>query len=237
MSRAFADIAFTPSVKAAQTLYGSREANRGFEMVPDKRDHLETRDIDFIVKRDSFYQSTVSENGWPYVQHRGGPEGFLKVIDAKTLAYADFSGNAQYLSVGNLFANDKIALILVDYANRRRLKIWGRAKIVHEHEQPDLIKKLADPSYQAPIERAVVITVEALEFNCPKHITPRYIEQEVQDYVGKFSEQVELLKEQLGAQRQEIDSLKEALALSKPQRIGDKSRNTIVYCDVGQFGR
>ena len=237
MSRAFADIAFTPSVKAAQTRYGSREANRGFEMAPDKRDHLEARDTEFIMKRDSFYQSTVSEHGWPYVQHRGGPEGFLKIIDTKTLAYADFSGNAQYLSVGNLCANDKIALILVDYANRRRLKIWGRAKIVHEHEQADLFKKLADPLYQAPIERAVVITVEALEFNCPKHIKPRYNEQEVQEYVGELTGQVKRLKQQLGAKRREIDSLKDALALANLPRIGDKSGIGIEYCDVGQFGR
>lgn len=237
MSRAFADIAFTPSVKAAQTRYGSREANLGFEMAPEKRDRLEARDIDFILKRDSFYQSTVSENGWPYVQHRGGPEGFLKIIDTKTLAYADFSGNAQYLSVGNLFANDKIALILVDYANRRRLKVWGRASIVHKAEQADLITKLADPTYQAPIERAVVITVEALEFNCPKHITPRYNEQEVQDFVGELTGQVERLKEQLAAQRQEIGSLKNALTLSQPKRVSDKRSNAIEYCDVGQFGR
>ncbi|MFZ6741856.1 pyridoxamine 5'-phosphate oxidase family protein [Undibacterium sp. JH2W] len=200
MSRAFADISFTPSVKAAQSLYGSREANRGFELAEEKRDYLLERDMEFITARDSFYQATISQNGWPYVQHRGGPAGFLKVIDDKTIGYADFSGNAQYLSVGNLFASDKISLILMDYANRRRLKIWGRARIVHESEDPRLIAKLEMSSYRARVERAVVITVEAIEWNCPQHITPRFTDKEVQAMLASLLAENRQLEEQLKQQ-------------------------------------
>ena len=197
MSRAFADITFTPSVRAAQSLYGSRAANRGFELVDERRDHLLDRDVGFITARDSFYQATISENGWPYVQHRGGPAGFLKVLDEKTIGYADFSGNAQYLSVGNLFASDRISLILMDYANRRRLKIWGRAEIVHEMDNPALIARLEMPGYRARVERAVVITVDALEWNCPQHITPRFTDKEVQAMLAKLQDENQRLKTQL----------------------------------------
>ena len=142
MANVFAEITFTPSVKAAQTLYGSRQANMGFELSEDPRNTLGERETEFIAERDSFYQATVSESDWPYVQHRGGPTGFLKVLDERTLGFADFRGNIQYLSVGNLNANDRISLILMDYPNRRRLKIWGRARIVHESDEPDLIAQL-----------------------------------------------------------------------------------------------
>lgn len=185
MSRAFADITFTPSVKTAQSLYGSREANRGFELVEEKRDNLLGRDMEFIAARDSFYQATISENGWPYVQHRGGPIGFIKVIDAKTIAYADFSGNAQYLSVGNLLANDKVSLILMDYANRRRLKLWGHACIIHPMDDPQLLASMEMPRYRARVERAIVITIAAVEWNCPQHITRRFTEKEIEEMLAQ----------------------------------------------------
>ncbi|MCX7220205.1 MAG: pyridoxamine 5'-phosphate oxidase family protein [Burkholderiales bacterium] len=222
MSRAFADISFTPSVKAAQSRYGSREANRGFEQVEEKRDFLEQRDADFIMARDSFYQATISENGWPYVQHRGGPVGFLKVIDEKTMGYADFSGNAQYLSVGNLNATSRISIILMDYPNRRRLKIWGSAKIVHEHEQPELIAQLEMGHYRARIERAVIITVEAIEWNCPQHITQRFSAQEVQEQVQEqmaaVLEQNRLLKQELAELQQQTPAASPAV---KAQSMGN----------------
>ncbi|MBI3730628.1 MAG: pyridoxamine 5'-phosphate oxidase family protein [Burkholderiales bacterium] len=211
MSRAFADISFTPSVKAAQSLYGSREANRGFELVKEKRDSLLPQDMEFIAARDSFYQATISENGWPYVQHRGGPAGFLKILDDKTIAYADFSGNAQYLSVGNLFASDRISLILMDYANRRRMKIWGHAKIIHEEDDVRLIARLEMPDYRARVERAVVITVEAIEWNCPQHITPRFTEKEVQGMLARLLAENSQLEQQL----------KQKAALVKPDRLGN----------------
>lgn len=179
MPRAFAEIAFTPSVKAAQTRYGSRDGNRRFELAEDPRNVLQDAEIAFIEARDSFYQATVAENGWPYVQHRGGPAGFLRVLDERTIGYADFRGNAQYLSVGNLNADPRISLILMDYPNRRRLKLWGRARIVHENEDPGLVARLEVASYRARVERGVVISIEAIEWNCPQHITPRLSEAEV----------------------------------------------------------
>ena len=197
MSTAFADITFTPSVKAAQNRYGSREANSRFEFADAPGFGMTEQEVEFIGERDSFYQATVSETGWPYVQHRGGPKGFLKVLNEHTIGFADFRGNRQYLSVGNLNANDRISMILMDYPNRRRLKIWGRVRIVHENEEPELIKQLEVPSYRARVERGIVIHVEACEWNCPQHITPRYSKAEVEDLLTPLLEEIKTLKTQL----------------------------------------
>lgn len=197
MANAFAEITFTPGVKAAQSLYGSREKNSRFELSDDNRNRLTKQEIEFITQRDSFYLATVSESGWPYVQHRGGPTGFLKVLDESTLGFADFRGNVQYLSVGNLSANDRISLILMDYPNRRRLKIWGRVRIVHEHENPDLITRLEIPSYRARVDRGMLIQVEAYDWNCPQHITPRYTKAEVENMIAPLLEEIRALKAQI----------------------------------------
>jgi len=166
MTRAFAEIGFTPSVRAAQKAQGSAV---GYEklLAADAAalDTLEDREIAFITARDGFYQASVSETGWPYVQFRGGPAGFLKVLDDRTIAYADFRGNRQYVSPGNLSADGRVSLILMDYPNRRRLKIWGRAR---------LVERLHVAGYPARPERAVVITVEAYDWNCPQHIPQRF---------------------------------------------------------------
>jgi len=199
MATAFAEITFTPSVKAAQSLYGSRQANQGFELSEDAGNTLAEREVEFITERDSFYQATVSESGWPYVQHRGGPAGFLKVLDERSIGFADFRGNKQYLSVGNLNANDRISLILMDYPNRRRLKLWGRARIVHENEDPELIAQLEVPSYRARVERGIVIQVEAYDWNCPQHITPRYSEAEIDNLIAPLVSENRALKSQAAA--------------------------------------
>jgi predicted pyridoxine 5'-phosphate oxidase superfamily flavin-nucleotide-binding protein len=180
MPRRFAEITFTDSVKAAQSRYGSRDANRRFEQMEEARPVLTATERDFIEARDGFYQATVGQNGWPYVQFRGGPRGFLKVLDPSTLGYADFRGNVQYISVGNLAAEERIALILMDYPNRRRLKIWARARVVDEADDPALFARLEMPAYRAQVERAIVLTVEAYDWNCPRHITPRFTAEEVQ---------------------------------------------------------
>lgn len=180
MSRAFSDITFTEHVKAAQSLYGSRAANQGFEQADDPRSELTAREMEFIAARDSFYQATVGDNGWPYVQHRGGPSGFIRVLDARTIGFADFRGNVQYISVGNLMGDERISLFLMDYANRRRLKIWGRARIVHEADDPALLSRLEVASYRARVERGILIRVEAWDWNCPQHITPRFTETEIE---------------------------------------------------------
>ena len=180
MARSFADIAFTSAVRAFQTRMGSRGHYAALDEVQAHGTALTEGEAGFIVERDGFYQATVGENGWPYVQFRGGPVGFLKVLDAKTIAYADFRGNVQYISAGNLEGDGRIALILMDYAQRRRLKIWGHARLVDAQDDEALIAQLEVPSYRARIERAVVITVEAFDWNCPQHITPRYTQAEVE---------------------------------------------------------
>ena len=181
MASPFAAIAFTSGVKAAQSRYGSRDANRRLEAGDAGAAALTAAEARFIARRDSFYQATVSETGWPYVQHRGGPAGFLKVLDATTLAYADYSGNRQYVSAGNLAGNDRVALILVDYAQRRRLKLWGRARIVHAVDDRALVDAVRDPSYPARVERAIVIAVSAYAWNCPSHIPQRYAAADFDD--------------------------------------------------------
>ena len=194
MARAFADITFTESVKAAQALYGTREQNSFFEKAEDPHNTIDEREAHFIQTRDSFYQATVGENGWPYVQHRGGPVGFLKVLDNRTFGYADYRGNMQYISVGNIGNDERVSLILMDYANRRRLKIWGHAQIIHRHDSADLLDKLKDTQYDAKVERGIIVHVDALEWNCPQHITPRFTETEVRRAVAPLLAEIEELK-------------------------------------------
>jgi predicted pyridoxine 5'-phosphate oxidase superfamily flavin-nucleotide-binding protein len=194
MAKAFADITFTPSVKAAQSRYGSRRANERIESAKDRADKLTPDEIEFIAARDSLYQATVSETGWPYVQFRGGPTGFLKVLDPTTIGYADFRGNVQYVSVGNLNADSRIALILMDYPNRQRLKIWGHARIVHDTDEPGILASLQVEGYKARVERAVIITVAAFDWNCPQHITPRFTEAEVNTAIAPLMEELQSLR-------------------------------------------
>lgn len=184
MARAFARIAFTPAVQAAQARMGSRDAYRSTELGEQETVELGPYEAEFIAARDSFYQGTAGENGWPYVQHRGGPAGFLKVLGPQTIGYADFSGNRQYISVGNIEGDARVSLFLMDYPGQRRLKIWGRARLVDENTEPELIARLESPDYRTRVERGVVITIEAFDWNCPKHITPRFTEQEIRERVA-----------------------------------------------------
>lgn len=188
MARAFAEITFTPSVKEAQTLYGSREFNEGFERAENPFNILGEREGQFISERDSFYMASVSENGWPYVQHRGGDCGFLKVLDERNIGFADFSGNRQYLSVGNINNDERVSLILMDYPNRRRLKLWGKSRVVHGDSDPELLSALKDSTYRARVERGIVIHIEAIEWNCPQHITPRYTEAQIEELMLSLQE-------------------------------------------------
>lgn len=189
MALAFAKIAFTPRVQAAQTRMGSRDAYRTAETGAAEVAELSPYEIEFIGARDSFYQGTVGENGWPYVQHRGGPTGFLKVLGPQTIGYADFSGNRQYISVGNLDGDDRVSLFLMDYPGQRRLKIWGRARLVDEDAEPVLLARLESPHYRARVERGVIITVEAFDWNCPKYITPRFTEREARELVSGWQQE------------------------------------------------
>ncbi len=195
MARAFAEIAFTPEVLAEQARQGSATAYAKFlTEETDARDALGPAEAEFIARRDGFYQATVSETGWPYVQFRGGPRGFLKVLDARTLAYADFRGNRQYLSVGNLKGDGRVAMILVDYPNRRRLKVWGHARIVEAADDPELVARLHDPAYKARPERAVIITVQAFDWNCPQHLPERYTLEELEPALSQLREELQRLR-------------------------------------------
>jgi len=192
MALTFAQISFTPNVQAVQSEMGSRTVYRSSELGDIEEPALSPVEQAFITERDSFYQATVSQTGWPYVQHRGGPAGFLKVLDARTIGYADFSGNRQYISVGNLRGDERVSLVLMDYPQQRRLKIWGRARTVSEFDEPQLLAQLESPDSRAPVERGIVIRVEAFDWNCPKYITPRYSQQEVDALLlrAKLSEPV-----------------------------------------------
>lgn len=197
MGRAYTDIAFTPAVRAVQTRMGSRAAYEPLDHTKDRRDTLTPNEVAFIQRRDGFYQATVSESGWPYVQYRGGPAGFLKVLDAKTIAYADFRGNVQYISVGNLAGNDRISIFLMDYAHRRRLKILGRVRLVDASADAPLMARLETPGYRARIERAMVIAVEGYDWNCPQHITPRYTEEEFEERLAPLRDEISRLQQAL----------------------------------------
>ncbi|WP_045225949.1 pyridoxamine 5'-phosphate oxidase family protein [Methyloterricola oryzae] len=194
MARAFAKISFTPDVQVVQSEMGSRTSYQGAEFGALETVVLGEAEQAFIAERDSFYQATVSQTGWPYVQHRGGPAGFLRVLDERTIGYADFSGNRQYISVGNLRGDDRVSLILMDYPRRLRLKIWGRARAVDERTEPELLRKMELPDSRAPVERGILIRVEAFDWNCPKYITPRYSQQEVAALIEQVRRQPEAME-------------------------------------------
>jgi len=182
MTHRFADIAFTDGVKTAQQLYGSRSNNERLQTVAGPNDQLGPRESEFIAMRDTFFLATVNETGWPYVQHRGGPAGFLKVLGPNQLAFADFRGNTQLISTGNVSINDRCSLILMDYAKRKRLKILGHMHVEDASEaSPGLLAKVVLPDYKARIERIVSINVVAYDWNCPQHITRRYTSAEFEE--------------------------------------------------------
>ncbi len=172
------DVAFTPSVKAQQERLGSRNAYASMETRGGWSDVITDDLAAFIAERDSLYLGSASSEGQPYIQHRGGPVGFLKVLDEHTLAFADFIGNKQYISMGNLAENDRVSIFLMDYPNRRRIKIWGRAEFI-EGDQA-LLEKVVDPNYKGVPQRVFRIHLEAWDVNCPQHITPRFTAAEIE---------------------------------------------------------
>jgi uncharacterized protein len=197
MGRAFSDLAFTGDVRAEQARRGSRGAYARLDDALDDRSSLTARELAYIEGRDGFYQASVSQTGWPYVQFRGGPAGFLRVLDEHTIAYADLRGNRQYVSVGNLRGNDRVALILMDYAQQQRLKILGRVKIIEARDDAALMARLVTAGTKVPVERAVLIDVQAFDWNCPQHITPRFTHAEIEAAVAPLHEKIASLERQL----------------------------------------
>ena len=194
MTATYHRIAFTDSVKRAQERNGVRDQYARFEERNTRAGGLGEQEKAFIAERDTLFMASVGENGWPYVQHRGGPPGFLKVLDEHTLGFADFRGNRQYISLGNLQADDRVALILMDFAHQTRLKIYARARAVEINDEPDLIGRLGDPAYHARVERGILLDVEAVDWNCPQHIVPRFTEAEVMDMVQPLQEHIARLE-------------------------------------------
>jgi len=194
MAGQFLENYFTAKVLAAQKRYYGAS-----QVIPPqpKQDLLTEDEIGFITSRDSFYLGTVSSNGWPYIQHRGGSPGFLKVTGQNQLAFADYKGNRQMLSTGNLADNDRVAMFLMDYPSRTRLKIMGHARVLDAREHPELARQLAEPAAQKITERIFQITVVSFDWNCPKYITPRYTEAEVREAIAPLQERIAELEAQL----------------------------------------
>ena len=183
----YANLAFTDAVKKLQAQNGSRDNYEKMEKYSSK-EGLTPREINIIKERDSFYMASIGKNGFPYIQHRGGPKGFLKALDSKTLAFLDFSGNMQYISVGNMETNNKVSLILVDYPRKARLKIYAEAEVLSLDENPKLMKNLTLGNYKYRPERIMVFHIKAFDWNCPQHITPRYTVEEVEQILASQKE-------------------------------------------------
>ncbi len=197
MSHKFFDLTFTESVKAEQEKYGSRRSYSRYEGGESDFYGITDAEEDFISQRDGFYLATVNNEGQPYIQFRGGAKGFLKVLDDKTLGYADFKGNLQYISVGNLNENNRAALFLMDYANQRRLKILVNVEVKDAKDVPEIIEKLAVADYKAKIERAMILHVVAFDWNCPQHITQRFTMEEIREMTRPMSENIEKLEAEI----------------------------------------
>jgi uncharacterized protein len=196
MSEGYPTIAETDDVRAAQARLGSRSALARLERPDDASSAAEPRDPltgferEFVGERDGFYLASVSSSGWPYVQFRGGPPGFVHSRDEHTIAWADFRGNRQYISAGNIAGDERVSLFFMDYPNRLRLKVFGRARTLDARDAPDVVAELAVPGYRAIVEQVVVVTVVAFDWNCPQHITPRYSEPELEEILAPIRAQL-----------------------------------------------
>ena len=198
------DIAFTPSVKAEQDKRGSRAGYKKMEERGGWRNKVDEGLREFISARESFYLGTVSADGYPYIQHRGGKAGFLKIIDDRHLAFADFAGNKQYITLGNLGDNPKAFIFLMDYRNKRRVKIWGQARYIEDDEA--LLNSLIDPDYDARPERAIVFEIDAWDSNCPQHIPQMWSEAEIAPVVNSMNARIEELESEVAALKQQAES-------------------------------
>jgi uncharacterized protein len=210
MAYTFGSLVFTPIVKALQERYGSRRQYAKREASSFGQDGLGPSEEDFLRECDSFYMASVGATGWPYVQHRGGPKGFLKIVDEHTIAFADFRGNKQYVSTGNMMTDDRVALILVDYPRQARLKILGHVKILEGDEANEWTGKVRDPGYDVVVERVFVIHVEAFDWNCQQHITRRFTEEQIHDALSPVEKRMQMLEH-------ENQKLKDELVLLKAE--------------------
>jgi uncharacterized protein len=203
MSYGFLDIAITPSVRAAQTTMASEHLWQDFKGHREF-DAFTPDEITFIAARDSFYMATVSQTGWPYIQHRGGPPGFLKVVDTKTLAFADYRGNRQYISIGNLAADDRATLILMDYTAKARLKVYTHVEVLPLDANPTLTEQVTTPGYKGKPERILLLHLATFDWNCPQHITPRFTQGEIGNAMRPLHERLATLEAENTALRAKL---------------------------------
>ncbi|QNA45868.1 pyridoxamine 5'-phosphate oxidase family protein [Lacibacter sediminis] len=196
MAKNYGELAFSPEVKELQEKLGSRTNYARMER-DTYVDGLTENEIDFIAERDSFYMATIGTNNYPYIQHRGGPKGFLKVLDSKRIGFIDFRGNMQYISIGNIATNHNVALIMVDYPTRARLKIYAKATIIELKDDRELYKLLDLDEYKFRPERMMVFEVEAYDWNCPQHITARYTLEDIDEFLKAQLEHIKQLKEEV----------------------------------------
>jgi len=205
MGRRFQELAFTPLVKEQQLEHGSRRQYERVEQTAPPGNTLGPAEQDFLQRRDSFYMASVSETGWPYVQHRGGPKGFVRVINPSLIGFADLRGNKQYISLGNLKHDPRVTLFFMDYPNQTRLKILGRVE-VHEHnaKAPALIESFRPVDKADIIERVILIHIEAFDWNCPQHITPRYTVEELEDVLAPVREKFARLEAENAALHEKL---------------------------------
>jgi uncharacterized protein len=205
--RSASDIAFTPAVKAVQERHGSRQGYAHMDAKGGWATAVSPDLAAFIAEVRSFYLATASRDGQPYIQHRGGPKGFLRVLDGKTLAFADFSGNRQYITTGNLAENSRAFIFLMDYANRRRVKLWGTARVVED--DPELMRRLTVEGYRGRPEQVIVFTLEAWDVNCPQHIPQMVFAEDIKDAVDVLKDRIAQLEQENAALRAAQDEKEE----------------------------
>jgi predicted pyridoxine 5'-phosphate oxidase superfamily flavin-nucleotide-binding protein len=210
-----ADVVFPPRVREEQQRRGSRQAYEERKRKRPFPDRVMAELVAFLATIDTAFLGTVAADARPYIQHRGGPKGFIKVLDERTLAFADFAGNRQYITLANLAENDKAYLFLIDFATRQRVKIWGRARVVED--DPDLLTALSEPSYRARPERVIVFTIEAWDTNCPSHITPRFAEADIEQATA-------ITRERIARLDAEVASLRARLGMAHVLAQGENSR-------------
>ncbi|HEY9048146.1 MAG TPA: pyridoxamine 5'-phosphate oxidase family protein [Ohtaekwangia sp.] len=206
MDRAFASIAFSEASRLLQERYGSRRSYARLEK-EEYLGGLTGNEIGFIESLDGFFLATTATSGYPYIQFRGGPKGFLKVLDSGTLGMADYAGNRQYITTGNLETNNKAALFLMDYASKTRLKLFATVSIHELNERPDLAERLMPKGYAAKAERIMLFHIQGYDWNCPQHITPRYTEEEVQEALQPLMERVQKLEKELEMLKKSSDPI------------------------------
>lgn len=205
MTARYLNLLFSPAVKAVQQQNGSRDAYAKRDTASES-DRLTEHEAQFIAARDSFYMASVGTSGWPYVQHRGGPAGFVKILGERTIGFADFRGNRQYVSVGNLADDSRVALFMMDYPRRARLKLLGRAHSADLTAMPDLTAALVDNGNVGKVERGIVIDIEAFDWNCSQHITERFTLAEIEPSIDALKARIAELEAELASARAAMDA-------------------------------